>query len=85
MGLVILRARWLLAVTPEDGPHPGQLVDPAGADLHVRLYVERQMRWYAERHIRLYTHTHHRVAPYLELTRSDGHRPGPQPRKGCSR
>jgi hypothetical protein len=32
-------------------------VDPAGADLHVRLYIERQIESYAELHIRLYTHS----------------------------
>ena len=32
-----------------------QLVDPAGADLHIRLYIERHVESYAERHIRLYT------------------------------
>ena len=39
-------------------PSPrGQLVDPARADLHVRLYIERHFEAYAELHIRLYTHT----------------------------
>jgi len=35
-----------------------QLVDPAGPDLHVRLYIERYVVPYAERHIRSYTDTH---------------------------
>jgi hypothetical protein len=43
---------------------PGQLVDPAGDDLHVRLYIERQMGSYAERHICLYTHTIGALARY---------------------
>ncbi len=36
---------------------PGQLVDTARADLHVRLYIERQVESYAELHIRLYTNS----------------------------
>ena len=36
---------------------PGQLVDSARSDLHVRLYFERHMESYAELHIRLYTNT----------------------------
>jgi hypothetical protein len=42
---------------------PGQLVDPAGADLHVTLYFERQIELYAERHIRLYTDRRPPVRP----------------------
>ncbi len=34
---------------------PGQLVDPAAADLHVRVYFERHVELYLKRHIRLYT------------------------------
>jgi hypothetical protein len=37
---------------------PGQLVDPAGADLHVRLHFERHVEPDAELHIRLYTDTY---------------------------
>ncbi len=36
---------------------PGQLVDPAAADLHVRPYFERHIELYLKRHIRLYTDT----------------------------
>ncbi len=36
---------------------PGQLVDPAAPDLHIRLYTERHVVPYLERHIRLYTDT----------------------------
>ncbi len=36
---------------------PGQLVDPAAADLHVRPYTERHVELYLKRHIRLYTDT----------------------------
>ncbi len=46
---------------------PDQLVDPAGSDLHVRLYIERHVVPYAERHIRLYTNIP--PASYSQLRR----------------
>ncbi|HSH61350.1 MAG TPA: hypothetical protein VK988_17260 [Acidimicrobiales bacterium] len=36
---------------------PIQLMDPAAADLHVRVYFERHVELYLKRHIRLYTDT----------------------------
>ncbi|MBW3627386.1 MAG: hypothetical protein KY412_07230, partial [Actinobacteria bacterium] len=52
---VILRARWLSAVAPEDGHHLGSVGGSRRGDLHVRLYFERHVESYAELHIRLYT------------------------------